>query len=474
MNLEAELAPLLEAVRSVDARWRTASDEQLLADGRAWEALGRLVDARRVAFAAEVENRSRPRLGEVGLAFRQGERDGASLVAHTMRVSLGTARRWVGIGTALAPGWSFLSNEETPGRLPVLGAAVRDGLVGLDSARIIARMLHRVRTRAAGTALSEAEADLTAEAIVRDTEAIREATDLRGEALDDDGPEPKDRNARRKRAWRFGAVDSDGGSTASVYLLAEHRAMLKAAFAEARRQRAMARSEVDDPDNDGLDYEWRELDGEHRTAEQFDYDTAMALFTAGIRASAAEATAASVIKSVPEVVVTATVEDLDDPEHGSGWIGDVRVPVATVERISCGADVRLEIDGDAGEPLRLGKAARRFSPNQRKTLITRYGGCAWPGCGAPPIWCDAHHIAWFKRDDGPTDIANGILLCSFHHHLIHASACRWRIVVHDRHPYLVPKSWTGPPEPGHRMREHRRRLLPRPRSDTPWGRPQRT
>ena len=468
MNLEAELAPLLEAARSVDARWRTASDEELLADGQAWEALGRLVDARRVAFAAEVEHRSRPRLGEVGLAFRQGERSGAELVAHALRVSTRTAQRWVAVGTALAPGWSHLAGEETPGLHPVLGEAVRSGAVGIDSARVIAGMLHGVRPRAAAEPMAAAEADLTEEATRRDTEAIRSAAELRAEVLDPDGPKPREREAHRLRSIRLGEKDSSGGSSFRGYLDAEKRAILGAALADGRRAHAMARSRTGDPGNDGLGAEWRELDGEHRTATQLDFDTFWGLLLAGIRASAAETTSSSVIRSVPEVIVTTTSADLADSQHGSGWIGDTRVPLATVERISCGADVRVQTEGGAGEPLRLGKTARRFSPHQRRALVARYGGCAWPGCGAPAIWCDAHHIAWFKRDDGPTDIENGILLCSFHHHLIHASDCRWRIVVHERRAHLVPKIWKGPPEPGHRMQEHRRRLVPRPSSDDPW------
>ncbi len=41
-----------------------------------------------------------------------------------------------------------------------------------------------------------------------------------------------------------------------------------------------------------------------------------------------------------------------------------------------------------------------------------------PGCERPPAWCEAHHrIPW--SEGGATDIDNGCLLCSFHHHLIH-------------------------------------------------------
>ncbi|WP_237742717.1 HNH endonuclease signature motif containing protein [Actinopolymorpha alba] len=44
-------------------------------------------------------------------------------------------------------------------------------------------------------------------------------------------------------------------------------------------------------------------------------------------------------------------------------------------------------------------------------------GCAFPGCDRPPAWCHGHHIrSWL--DGGSTTLANGTLLCGYHHRLI--------------------------------------------------------
>ena len=40
----------------------------------------------------------------------------------------------------------------------------------------------------------------------------------------------------------------------------------------------------------------------------------------------------------------------------------------------------------------------------------RDGGCAFPGCGTPSGWCDAHHIVHWN-DGGPTDLDN-LILCA--------------------------------------------------------------
>src|SRR5699024_7448748 len=60
-----------------------------------------------------------------------------------------------------------------------------------------------------------------------------------------------------------------------------------------------------------------------------------------------------------------------------------------------------------------------------RALITRDKGCAFPGCDIRPAWCQAHHIAWWDRDHGPTDVDNGVLLCQRHHTVIHQGY--WRI-----------------------------------------------
>ena len=471
MNLPAELDSALAAVRAVGRRWATASDEEVLADGAAWESIGRLVDANRVAFAATVEHRSEHPGEGLRLPLQHGVRDGSDLIVRTLRISRPEADRRTSLGAAMAPTIS-LTGEELPGRYPHLAAAVDDGLVGVDSARIITAMFRSVRRRAEAAAMDEAEIALTAAATELDTEDVRGLAAVWAERLDPDGPRPREAEAYRKRLFRLGRVDEYGGSKFWGYLPAEERAIVQAALAAHRKNLTLVRSPAGDDANEGDGPEWREADGAERSAGQIDFDVLAGLLTAGIRASAAESTSAAAIRAIPEVVVTTTLADLESRAGGGTMTGtSARVSVQSVERMACGGEVRLLIDGDAGEPLWLGHPTRYFSPAQRRALVAGSHGCAWPGCTAPPAWCDAHHVAWYRRDDGPTDIDNGVLLCSFHHHLVHDPSCRWRIVVHEKRPHLVPREWRGDPEPRHRMRG--RASAPAPPPDV-WGGPQRT
>ncbi len=96
-----------------------------------------------------------------------------------------------------------------------------------------------------------------------------------------------------------------------------------------------------------------------------------------------------------------------------------RVSVSEVRRLACTAGVLPAVLGGAGEVLDLGRARRLFSPAQRKAMAVRDRRCRAEGCDIPAAWCEAHHAAdpWSKG--GRTDLADGALLCSFHHHRAH-------------------------------------------------------
>lgn len=76
----------------------------------------------------------------------------------------------------------------------------------------------------------------------------------------------------------------------------------------------------------------------------------------------------------------------------------------------------------------------------------RDGGCVWPHCTAPPGWCEAHHVKEYDAG-GETNVDNGVLLCSAHHHMLHASAFTMKMV--DGRPRLLAPPWI---DPGQRWR----------------------
>ncbi len=71
----------------------------------------------------------------------------------------------------------------------------------------------------------------------------------------------------------------------------------------------------------------------------------------------------------------------------------------------------------AGRVIGAGRAARTVNRRLRRVLEHRDRCCAVPGCGATR-GLHAHHIRHWE-DGGPTELANLVLLCPYHHRLHH-------------------------------------------------------
>jgi hypothetical protein len=123
------------------------------------------------------------------------------------------------------------------------------------------------------------------------------------------------------------------------------------------------------------------------------------------------------------------------------WIGEVHD--RTAQRIACDADVwRAILDPATGQPLQVGRKYRLVPPWIRKALLIRDRGCRFPGCHAPPAWTDAHHLlAWIRG--GGTDLDNLIMLCRWHHGLVHEGG--WHIYYHPEHNTVTVTRPDGTP-----------------------------
>ena len=98
--------------------------------------------------------------------------------------------------------------------------------------------------------------------------------------------------------------------------------------------------------------------------------------------------------------------------------GQVLSP-ASVRKLACQAGIVPALLGTDTEPLELGRAARYFTPGQKRALYLRDGGCTYPGCTMPAHWSDAHHVDYWSLG-GSTDIGRSALLCERHHTKVHA------------------------------------------------------
>jgi uncharacterized protein DUF222/HNH endonuclease len=117
------------------------------------------------------------------------------------------------------------------------------------------------------------------------------------------------------------------------------------------------------------------------------------------------------------VVVHARLADLAGT-HGSAEIeGGGPIHPETARRLLCDGRVQTVLEDQNGEPLRLGRLSREPSASMIRLLRHRDGECRFPGCGARRF-TQAHHIVWWG-EGGATDLDNLVLVCFFHHRLVH-------------------------------------------------------
>jgi hypothetical protein len=95
------------------------------------------------------------------------------------------------------------------------------------------------------------------------------------------------------------------------------------------------------------------------------------------------------------------------------------ISVGEARRLACTAGILPMVLNGASQPLDVGRRKRFHTPAMRHALAVRDRECRAVGCEIPAAWCEAHHVRPWAEARGPTSVADGLLLCSFHHHRAH-------------------------------------------------------
>ena len=146
------------------------------------------------------------------------------------------------------------------------------------------------------------------------------------------------------------------------------------------------------------------------------------------RADALVALCSARIASDPDpdratVVVHASLEGLVTGSSGAELEGGSVVHPETVKRLLCNARVQTVVEDGKGDVIGMGRLTREPSAAMVRQIRHRDRECRFPGCGAR-AFTEAHHVT-FWRHGGRTDLENLVLICSFHHKLVHELG--WRL-----------------------------------------------
>lgn len=121
------------------------------------------------------------------------------------------------------------------------------------------------------------------------------------------------------------------------------------------------------------------------------------------------------------VMVTIPLDALRERLQAAGVDNADEISAGEARRLACGAGVLSAVLGGASKILDLGRTQRLFSEAQRQALGQQHRCCSADGCERPFAWCELHHVEPWSHG-GPTDLANAMPLCWFHHRRIHDPA----------------------------------------------------
>lgn len=442
--------------------------ESLLSDAAF---LRRMSDVVISVAAGEVAKRSERSLGHSGLAQRNGHRGATQLVQSLTGESKGEASRQVKIGELMgetvaaerlvetrrpstAEGGTDAPEDpresSSPGPSAVLPwqhavtTAIANGTCSAETGQVIIRTLAQVTDSCPDHERRNAAEHLVAIATSEGTtldEVAREARCTR-DRIDVEGIEERFTQRYEKRSLKTWH-DHDG--SLNVHAVCDDESgvfvtqLIDLAMSPRRGGPRFTR-----PD----DISWsKEMTADPRTGEQLAFDTVIDVLRAG--ATCDDSTVFRTDRPAIRVITVVDAESsgfesLDHASCGHLEGADSAVPASFVRARECECGmVPITVDRD-GRALNLGHSRRLFSSAQRVVLRARDGGCLWPRCDKPAWQTEAHHINPVAKG-GRTDVADGVLLCAFHHLNLHNYG--WRISRTGTNYFLHPPIVVGRPMP---------------------------
>jgi len=411
-----ELAALLDG-----REFGHLTDRELL---RALDLLGeakRLSDATGVFATAEVQARAVVRDGD-SLSRALGSKTALDVVAERVGLPSSEARTWCALAEAISPRVTLLG-EVLPPPFPAVAAAVRSGRLGVVPAQIIVFTVREVTPFLSSDEAHDLESLLAAQAPDLSSRDFARLCRRVPERLFPEGVELREDLQRARRGVKIGRT-ADGMVRWVITMHPEAAGFMTAAMDARTAPRRQPRFEEsgstpDIPERDDRTLSQRQLDALVDMArESLAHDDGEMAGTA------------------VTMMVTVSLAELRSGIGAAEIAGvDETISAATARRLAASAEIIPCVLGGPSEILDHGRAFRLHTTPQRRAIAVRDGGCVWPGCNAPPSWCEVAHLrSWL--DGGGTDLANGVLLCPFHHRRLDHDG--WRFEWNDGALWLIP------------------------------------
>ncbi len=138
----------------------------------------------------------------------------------------------------------------------------------------------------------------------------------------------------------------------------------------------------------------------------------------------------------PQINLTMSLEALKGECEVAPAELDLSLPISTrtAERLACDCTISRVVLADS-MVIDVGRATRTVSPPTMRALRVRDKGCRFPGCDRQVNLSSPHHIRFWARG-GSGKLPNLVLLCYFHHRLVHEGG--WQVVKAGREFQFIP------------------------------------
>lgn len=357
---------MFELRETVGPGSRVLSDDDLLADADEANATVSRAQRELLSLLREIERRE---------AWRA---DGAQSLAQWVSIRYGIsawkAERWVGAAEALES-------------LPLVAQAFSSGELGIDKVVELTRF-----------ATPETEQGLIDWAYDRASGAIRRRANLERRR-----ERQQTLSAERDRSLRCWYSDDGTRFGLEAELPADQGAIVAKALSRLAERVPVMPGDADHP-----------YPAETRRA-----DALVMLCSGSVASDPDQDRATVVVHTKLESLLGAQGAPNAEIEHGP-----VITP-ETVQRLACDSRLQVVTEDTHGNPLRLGRLTRTPSAAVVRQLRYRDRECRFPGCGRRRFTA-AHHVVFWSRG-GRTDLDNLVLLCGFHHRLVHEGG--WRLAL---------------------------------------------
>ncbi len=427
VGLWRQVATLLDSLR-LEAYAELPVDEQAAAT----EAILRVearVAAHKMAAARAI--------AASDVAREHGASSPGQLIANTLGGDRGAADR-------------MLHQAERVGQAPATESALAKGEISVGQADVIASTVAGLPADVTPEQKQACEDTLIGDAPLMSLKDLRRRADRIADVY---APEKVDEveaetlAEREKRAWaktEFWMADRrdgtyQGGFTVPEMIADQLRTMLDAIAAPRNNHTAENQTDV--------------LLDERPTTNQRNghaFATLIEKFPTGVLPGAAGIG--------PRMTVNVDFDTLIGTVRAATFDTGTRLSPGEARRLACDLEILpVVLDGES-TVLDVGRAKRHYDRHQRVALGHRDGGCTFPRCDRPPDWCDAHHGRDPWSRGGPTDIADGVLICPFHHRLLHQG--EWSLLfADDGVPEYVPPRRIDPTGTPRRNQRYRVRQM---------------